>query len=105
MLKIFVKPSCHSSRMAKKWLTQFHIDHEERNIIGITREELIYIISLSEFGFKELIVGKGARATNARAFIMKLSFMEAIDFLLEHSMVLRSPLIVGDNKLQIGYHD
>lgn len=71
----------------------------------MTREELMHIVSLSEFGFAELIVRKTARATNARAFIMKLSFNQAIDFLLENPTFLRSPLIVGDTKLQIGYND
>jgi regulatory protein spx len=105
MLKIFVKSSCSSSRMVKKWLKQFHIDYKEQNIQRITREDLIHIVSLSEFGFEELIVEKTARATNARAFIMKLSFVEAIDFLLENPTLLRVPLIVGENKLQIGYND
>lgn len=105
MLKIFVKTSCGSSRMAKKWLDQIHIDYKEQQIRRMTREELIHIVSLSEFGFEELMVGKTARAKNARAFIMKLSFNQAIDFLLENPTVLRSPLIVGDTKLQIGYND
>lgn len=105
MLKIFIKSSCGSSRMAKKWLNQFHIDYKEENISRMTRDELIHIVSLSEFGFEELMVGKTARATNARAFIMELSFGEAIDFLLENPTILRSPLIVAENKLQIGYND
>lgn len=91
--------------MAKKWLDQIHIDYKEQQIRRMTREELIHIVSLSEFGFEELMVGKTARAKNARAFIMKLSFNQAIDFLLENPTVLRSPLIVGDTKLQIGYND
>ncbi|UYT10360.1 ArsC/Spx/MgsR family protein [Lactococcus garvieae] len=71
----------------------------------MTREELMHIVSLSEFGFAELIVRKTARATNARAFIMKLSFKETSDFFLENLILLRAPLIVGENKLQIGYPD
>lgn len=100
MLKIFIKSSCGSSRMAKEWLNQFHIDYKEQNISRMTRDELIHIVSLSEFGFEDIMVGK-----TARAFIMKLSFGEAIDFLLENPTILRSPLIVAENKLQIGYND
>lgn len=53
MLKIFIKSSCGSSRMAKEWLNQFHIDYKEKNISRMTRDELIHIVSLSEFGFEE----------------------------------------------------
>lgn len=104
MLKIFVKPSCRSSRMAKKWLEKFHINYRERKIKTLTREELIHLVSISEFGFEDIIVGKG-EPTNVHAFIMNLSFVEAIDFILENPSVLRSPLIVEGNKLQAGYNE
>ena len=92
-----------SSRYAKMWLNDFCINYEMKAMRNITREELVKILSLTENGFEDIIGNGTARAKQARAFINRKSFNEAVDFLVGNPEFLRAPIVLDQNKIQVGF--
>lgn len=104
MLTLFMKTNCSSSREARMWLDVFSISYKMKSIRGITREELVKILSLTENGFEDIIIGNGtARAKHVRVFIYRKSFNEAVDFLIGNPEFLRVPIVLDQNKIQVGF--
>ena len=104
MLILFMKTSCSSSREARMWLDGFSISYKMKSIRSITREELVKVLSLTDHGFEDIIVGKDtARAKHVRAFIYRKSFNEAVDFLVSNPDFLRGPIVLDQNKIQVGF--
>lgn len=104
MLTLFMKMNCSSSREARMWLDGFSISYKIKSIRNMTQEELVKILSLTENGFEDIIIGNGtARAKQARAFIYRKSFNEAVDFLVSNPEFLRGPIVLDQNKIQVGF--
>lgn len=104
MLTLFMKTNSSSSREARMWLDGFSISYELKSIKNITHKELVKILSLTDDGFEGVIIGHStARAKQVRAFIYRKSFNEAVDFLVNHPELLRTPITLDQNKIQIGF--
>ena len=104
MLTIFMKTNCSSSREARMWLDGFSISYKMKSIRSITQEELVKILSLTDNGFEDIIIGNGtARAKQVRAFIYRKSFNEAVDFLVNNPEFLRAPIVLDQNKIQVDF--
>lgn len=105
MITIFMKQN-KTSACAKMWLNNFCINYEIKGMRNITREELMKILSLTENGFEDILVGgKTAQAKRARAFIDRSSFDRAVDFLINSPEFLRSPIVLSGDKVQIGFSE
>ncbi len=95
-----------TSACAKMWLNNFCINYEIKGMRNITREELMKILSLTENGFEDILVGgKTAQVKRARAFIDRSSFDRAVDFLINSPEFLRSPIVLSGDKVQIGFSE
>ena len=106
MLTVFMKTNCKSSREARMWLDGFSIAYKIKSTINITREELVKILSLTDHGFEDIVIGNDtARAKRVRAFLCRKTFNEAVDFLTGNPEFLRDPIILDHNKLQIGFSE
>ncbi len=105
MITIFMKQN-KTSACAKMWLNNFCINYEIKGMRNITREELMKILSLTENGFEDILVGgKTAQVKRARAFIDRSSFDRAVDFLINSPEFLRSPIVLSGDKVQIGFSE
>lgn len=103
MIIIFTKQD-QSSRYTKMWLNDFCINYEMKAMRNITREELVKILSLTENGFEDILIRSNtARAKQVRAFIYRKSFNEAVDFLIGNPEFLRAPIVLDQNKIQVGF--
>ncbi len=104
MLTIFMKTNSGSSREARMWLDTFSISYKMKAMRNITREELVKILSLTDNGFEDILIGNGtARAKQVRAFIYRKSFNEAVDFFVGNPEFLRAPIVLDQNKIQVGF--
>ncbi|HHU80634.1 MAG: transcriptional regulator Spx [Bacilli bacterium] len=107
MIQIYTTPSCASCRKAKKWFDQYNIPYSEKNIFSIklSREDIYKMLANSENGFDDII------STRSKVFKEKklnpdaMTSQELIDFIIENPSVLKRPIIINENELQVGYNN
>ncbi|WP_285119996.1 ArsC/Spx/MgsR family protein [Lactococcus petauri] len=72
---------------------------KRKRINSITRSELIHILSLTDNGFHDILKKKWEKNN-----IQLINFNEGINYILENTDLLRSPIIFDEKKLLIGYN-
>ena len=107
MIQIYTTPSCASCRKAKKWFDQYNIPYSEKNIFSIklSKEDIFKMLANSENGFEDII------STRSKIFREKklepecMSVQALVSFIIEYPSVLKRPIIIDDNELQVGYNN
>ena len=97
MITIYTVSSCTSCKKAKTWLNAHQLTYKEQNLgkEGITKEELLDILTKTENRYAK---GLGVD-------IEELSVSEVIDLIMETPRILKSPILVDDKRLQVGYKE
>jgi regulatory protein spx len=107
MITIFTTSSCSSCRKAVSWLKDHNIPFKEKNLFTehITKDDIRLMLKYSENGFEDIIStrSKVFNENNLNIDDMKQSELE--QFIIENPSVLRRPIIIDDNKFQVGYND
>lgn len=106
-VKIYTQSSCSSSRKAIKWLKENNIPYVEKRISSqpLTLAEFKNILRMTEDGTDEII------ATNSNDFkkldveIDQLSIQELYELIKKHPRLLRSPILIDEKRLQVGYNE
>lgn len=104
---IYSQASCSSSRKALKWLKENGITYNEKRITShpLTLAEFKEILSMTEDGTDEII------ATNSNDFksldmdIEQLSIQELYDLIQKYPRMLRSPILLDEKRIQVGYNE
>ena len=107
MIKIYTTPSCASCRKAKQWLEDHGIEYEEKNIFAfpLTKEDIRLILKNTENGFEDIISTRSKYIQENKIDLESLKVSELEKLIIENPSVLRRPIIVADNKMQIGYNE
>ena len=107
MIQIYTTPSCASCRKAKKWFDQYKIPYSEKNIFSIklSKEDIFRMLANSENGFEDII------STRSKVFKEKkldpdvMSTSSLVEFIIENPSVLKRPIIINEDELQVGYNN
>lgn len=107
MIQIYTTPSCASCRKAKKWFDQYNIPYSEKNIFSIklSKEDIFKMLANSENGFDDII------STRSKVFKEKhlepdsMTINQLVEFIIENPSVLKRPIIINENELQVGYNN
>ena len=107
MIQIYTTPSCASCRKAKKWFDQYKIPYSEKNIFSIklSPEDIYKMLANSENGFEDII------STRSKVFKEKhlepenMTIKELVSFIIDNPSVLKRPIIINENELQVGYNN
>lgn len=107
MVKIYTTNSCASCRKAIKWFKENNIPYKEVNFFNtpITREDIITMLENTEDGFENIISTRSKVFVESKLDIDNMKFNELVDFIIKNPSVLKRPIIVDDNKMQVGYND
>jgi len=107
MIKLFTQVSCNSSRKARQWLHDHKVTFDEKNFSSEapTHNELKQILSLTENGLDDIISTRSQLYPAIADRLPDMSFNEILHLLCERPQLLRRPIIVGENKLQIGFNE
>ena len=107
MIQMYTTPSCSSCRKAKKWFEEHRIEYREKNIFNIrlTREDIMLMLKNTESGFEDIISTRSKVFQDHDLDIEDMSMKELIEFIIENPSVLRRPIIIEDNKMQVGYNE
>ena len=84
---------------AKTWLNAHQLTYKEQNLgkEGITKEELLDILTKTENGVASIVSSKNRYAKSLGVDIEDLSVNEVIDIIMETPRILKSPILVDDN--------
>jgi regulatory protein spx len=108
MIKIYYRMGCGSSRRALAWFQTHKIEVQKQRINKLTTEDLVKLLSLSDEGTSGVLKCASRSSSNVNKMlnhIMELTFNEALEFILEHPIMLQAPLILDENKHLIGYNE
>lgn len=104
---IYTQSSCSSSRKALKWLNENNIAYNEKRITShpLTLAEFKNILSMTEDGTDEIIATNSNDFKNLDADIEQLSIQELYQLIQTYPRMLRSPILMDDKRIQIGYNE
>ena len=108
MIKIYTVSSCTSCKKAKTWLNAHQLSYKEQNLgkEGITREELLDILTKTDREKDASIVSSKNRYAKALGVdIEDLSVNEVLNLIMETPRILKSPILVDEKRLQVGYKE
>ncbi|GBG96966.1 transcriptional regulator Spx [Lactococcus termiticola] len=107
MLTIYTAPSCTSCKKAKSWLSQHHINFNERNIIAnpLSVDEVTKILEKCDDGVEGLVSSRNRFVKTLGVDFEDLSMTTAIKIISENPQILRRPIIMDDKRLHVGYNE
>ena len=96
-----------AAKKAKTWLNAHQLTYKEQNLgkEGITKEEILDILAKTENGIASIVSSKNRYAKGLGVDIEDLSVNEVIDIIMETPRILKSPILVDDKRLQVGYKE
>lgn len=107
MIKIYTISSCTSCKKAKAWLNAHQLPYKERNLgkEPLTREEILAILTKTENGIESIVSSKNRYAKALDCNLDELSLSEVIDLIQENPRILKSPILIDEKRLQVGYKE
>jgi regulatory protein spx len=107
MIQIYTTPSCSSCRKAKKWFEEHRIEYREKNIFNIqlTKDDIFLMLKNTENGFDDIISTRSKVFQEQNLDIEDMSMMELTNFIIDNPSVLRRPIIIQEEKMQVGYNE
>jgi regulatory protein spx len=107
MITIFTTPSCSSCRKAKKWLDVHKISYEEKNLFNqrITEDDIDRMLENAENGFEDIISTRSKIFKEQSLDVEDMKISELKEFIIENPSVLKRPIIIDGDKMQVGYND
>lgn len=107
MIKIYTVSSCTSCKKAKNWLNAHQLSYNEHNLgkETITKEEILSILAKTENGIASIVSSKNRYAKSLDCDIEELSVNEVIDIITENPRILKSPILIDEKRLQVGYKE
>ena len=107
MIKIYTISSCTSCKKAKTWLNAHQLPYKEQNLgkEPLTKQEILDILSKTEDGIESIVCSKNRYAKALNCNIEDLSLSQVIDLIQENPRILKSPILIDDKRLQVGYKE
>lgn len=106
MIKIYTSPSCSSCRKVKQWFKEQDIPYIEKNIFvaSLSENDLKEILIKSENGTEDIISPRSKIVKESGVDLENMTIKELIEFIKNNPSVLKRPIMVDDNKIQVGYN-
>lgn len=107
MIVVYTSPGCASCRKVKAWLNQKQINYIEKNIFQVILDpkEIKYLLSRSENGFDDIISKRSKLFQQGKVDLDHMNTNELVDFIQKNPSVLKRPIIINEENMQIGYDE
>lgn len=107
MISLYTTPSCTSCRKARAWLTENELPFKERNIFSdpLNSDELMEILSLTKNGTGDIISTRSKVYQKLDIDLEELKLEELLSLIEQYPNLLKRPIILDENKLQVGYNE
>ncbi len=107
MIRFYYENSNSSSKKALEWFEKKHINCSTKRIRYISRDDLLLALTLSNNGFSDILKSNGKIGFGSEKMmneIKNMKFNDSINFILGHTEVLKTPIIIDDHKLMTGFN-
>jgi regulatory protein spx len=109
MIKIYTLHSNSSSRKAIKWLDENNLNYSDQriNMLPPNLQQIKEILSLTENGTDDIIASASityGKLIEEGIDFDSLTLLELSYLIKENPTVLKGPIIISDDKLQIGFN-
>lgn len=107
MLQVYTTPSCSSCRKVKQYFNKNHISFVEKNIYvtPLTREDIYRMLFRSENGFEDIVSTRSKVIKEKKVALDDMKIDELVEFIIKNPSVLKRPIIVAEDEIQVGYND
>lgn len=107
MIKIYTSPSCSSCRKVKKWFDEQNIPYKEKSIFSpsLNIDDIKEILIKSENGSKDIISERSKVIQEKEINFDDMKVSELLKFIKENPSILKRPIIVDTDRIQVGYND
>ncbi len=107
MVTIYTSNSCAGCRKAKEWFKERNIDFVEKNFFTspLKKDDLLKILKHSFNGFEDIISTRSKIFMENNLDIDSMKYNELIEFIIANPSILKRPIIIDDNKMQVGYNE
>ena len=107
MVTLYSSPSCTSCRKAKQWLVDHNLPFIERNLNKepLRAEDVKAMLRLTEDGTEELISTRSKIFSELTIDLDDMTINKLIDLIVMYPSLLKRPIILDDQRMQIGYND
>lgn len=107
MVTLYSSPSCTSCRKAKQWLVDHNLPFIERNLNKepLRAEDVKAMLRLTEDGTEELISTRSKIFSELTIDLDDMSINKLINLIVMYPSLLKRPIILDDQRMQIGYND
>lgn len=107
MISIYSQGRNTSDKQAVAWFKSRGFEIYEKKMYHLSKKNLLQILVLSDQGFSEILRHRAGEGTDLRKkldAIQTLSFNDSVEFILHNTEVLKSPIILGEDKLLVGFN-
>lgn len=106
MITIYMSPSCASCRKVKAWFDKEGIPYKEVNIFKhqLTEADLRDMLVKSLNGTDDIISTRSKIFKEKNIDLDSMSIKELLQFIIANPSILKRPIIVDDDKIQVGYN-
>ena len=106
MIYLYISPSCQSCRKTIKWFDDEKIPYTKINILKdkLSKEDVFRMLKNSLSGFDDIISKRSKPFIENNLEIDEMKTSELINFIIENPTVLKRPIIVANNLLEVGYN-
>lgn len=109
MIKVYVSPSCLSSKKVMQFFDQNNISYIKRNIIKepLTESEIKVLLQFAPNGLSDIISSRAKLIKLHAVKIENLKLSQIFTLIKKTPTILRRPIILQENKerMQIGYNE
>lgn len=102
-------PKCSTCQKAKKWLESHQVDYDDRHIVenNPTKDELKNWIAKSDKPIKKFFNTSGMlyRELELKDKLPKMTENEQLEVLASNGMLVKRPLVVGDDFVLAGFKE
>lgn len=107
MIVIYTSPGCASCRKVRNYMKDNNLQYIEKNIFNtlLNDKEIKYLLSRTENGTDDLISKRSKIIQENNIDIDGMTISDLCTFVVNNPSVLKRPIIIDSNNLQIGYDD
>ena len=107
MIVIYTSPGCASCKKVRNYMKDNNLNYIEKNIFTtlLNDKEIKYLLSRTENGTEDIISKRSKIIQENKIDIDSMTVNDLCNFVVNNPSILRRPIIIDSNNLQIGYDD
>ncbi|WP_416037906.1 ArsC/Spx/MgsR family protein [Lactococcus formosensis] len=107
MIILYYEPGNSSCKKAIDWFQNKNISLLKKKIDSLSREDLMYALKISDDGFASILKRNSKSSIKSKKIIEdieEMKFYDSINLILKHTELIRTPFIIGENKIMTGFN-